>query len=124
MGNFSSPHSFKFVDGSILPRVDPDIVKLLTLDVEEQDYNIRRIKNSLFTTVKLIWATTEVFMDHVVDIHEEYKRENIDICLMPLPGMVALKEMWSVKEIIYSPFRVIRVADRETKEIFIDKFCV
>ena len=124
VGNFSSPYEFKFVDGSILPRVDPSVTTTTALNVKETERETKALNDAIFSTVKLTWATTPEFILHLMDIYEEYRYENIDICLMPLPAMTALKQEWSIPDILNSPFRVIRVADREIKEILINKFCV
>jgi hypothetical protein len=122
IANFSSPHPFLFTDGTIIPAVEDKLAKLTMLDVEEQrvsNYTARR-----FQTVKLSWSLSEMVDDQIALWYTIYQVKEVDVVLVPMPVMIALKNTWTEKMILKSPFRVIRMADRITKAIHIDKFCI
>lgn len=91
------------------------------LDVEEQMVPQR---NSRFKTVKLDWTLSERVADEIDLWYTFFAMKKVDVVIVPLPVMVALRGIWDEKKIIKSPFRVIRVANRITKEIEIFKYCI
>jgi len=113
VANFSSPHSFRFTDGSELPACSfehSDRGKLDTEEVEEPG-----IKGT--TDVKICWKMS----DGARELHNEaLHTSDVDVFLVPLPFMTALKEEGRP----IGRFRVVRVADRNTKVIHTDRFCV
>jgi len=121
VANFSSPHPFRFTDGTIIPPVDADLAIKLMLDVDETSHPQR---SSKFKTVSLEWTLSERCADEIDYWFTFFAMKKVDVVLVPLPVMTALKSIWNQKDILKSPFRVIRVADRITKSIHIDKFCI
>lgn len=126
VANFSSPHPFTFVDGHVLPACAPERAQWLMLEAEET-----RVTNHItqrwghtnvgvpITDIILSWKLTPDVMAEVARLHEV---EDIDIVLVPLPVMQALKEFCPDTS-LYKKCRVIRTADRVAKTIYIDKFC-
>jgi len=119
--NFSSPHSFLFTDSTVIPAVKDDKARNLMLEVEEMRVSQR---NSRFRTVKLDWSLSESVSEEIDYWFTFFAMKKVDVVIVPLPVMTALKSIWLEKDIIKSPFRVIRVADRITKAIHTDKFCI
>jgi hypothetical protein len=117
VGNFSSPHPFNFEDGSILQPCGKDRVEHGKLHAEEKE--IEGIKGT--TDIELSFK----FSDGVVEMLDEAEESDVDIYLVPLPVMQCIKNVNPKHRKTYFPkARVIRVKDRQTKEIFIDKFCI
>jgi len=122
VANFSSPHEFKFVDGSVLPACDPEVSRRLMLEAKEVESP--GVKGTVDITLK--WVMTS-------EVYQALKRiceEEVDVVIVPLPVMTAFKELFEScdshdEEIlrVYSKARVIRVADRVEKTIHIDRFC-
>jgi hypothetical protein len=121
VANFSSPHPFTFIDGTVIPAVDADKARNLMLEVDEKSIPQR---SSKFKTVELDWSLSERVADEIDYWFTFFAMKKVDVVLVPLPVMTALKSIWNQKDILKSPFRVIRVADRITKSIHIDKFCI
>ena len=127
VANYSSPHPFTFTDGSVLPACSSARAKMTLLDARETELP-REIRGIKITDVVIDWKLTW-FLEQEVDnfVYAQYHKDfPWDIILVPLPFMVAVKKYidQSFKDAGTPPFRVIRVADRLTKEIHIDKFCV
>ena len=124
--NFSSYHknqdyAFKFTDGTLIPNVSPELCTKLMLEVEETFYKTR---NSKYNNVTLDWILSETVADEIDYWFTFFAMKKVDIVLVPLPVMTALRSIWDEKKILKSPFRVIRVSDRITKAIHTDKFCI
>ena len=113
VGNFSSPHPFVFVDGTTLPACTPERCKRMSLSIEEAE--LPGIKGT--TDVVLVINIPGQVQDA---IDEANARDDVDIVLIPFMVMDAMKE-YNVR---IGKCRVIRVADRVTKAIHIDRFCV
>jgi len=124
VANFSSPHDFTFVDGSVLPACDPEHSKKMMLDAAEIETD--GIKGT--TDINIRWHINSVVYRALVEACLE---DGVDIVLVPLPVMTAFKEFstrangaWDQQaELIEQTIRCIRVADRITKTIHIDRFC-
>ena len=121
VANFSSPHPFTFTDGTVIPSVELELAGRLMLEVVEHSIPQR---NSRFRTVLLDWTLSERVSDEIDYWYTFFAMKKVDIVIVPLPVMTALRKVWDQKKILKSPFRVIRVADRITKVIHIDKFCI
>ena len=121
VANFSSPHPFTFTDGTVVPAVEDDKARKCMLNVEETSIPQR---NSRFRTVKLDWELSEYVADEIDYWYTFFAMRKVDVVIVPLPVMTALKGIWDEKKIMKSPFRVIRVEDRITKTIHIDKYCI
>lgn len=113
VANFSSPHSFKFVDGSELPACSDERAQETKLEAVE-----KKVANPYCAVIDihLDWKVTRYV---VSEMQRLQGRDDIDVILVPFPVMTALKNAG----LDPGKARVIRVADRVTKEIFIDKFC-
>jgi len=116
VGNFSSPHSFHFEDGTVLPAVSNFVSEKLKVTFIEEELENGDIKLSF----KL---SDDVFaqMDEWKKLHLE---ELVDVVFCPLPMIVAIKEHFGEEWLIRSPFRSIRVEDRINKVISIYKQCI
>jgi hypothetical protein len=137
IANFSSPHPFTFTDGSVLPAVDDETAKTLMLEAVEKEY-IERHPDFSITNVEITWKLTDQVNEALEYCMEAYEEDRIDIVLVPLPILQAMKEDFRWKKLMdetfkvgpgsefsfFHPFRVIRTADRITKQIHIDKFCI
>lgn len=111
VGNFSSPHPFTFVDGTVLDAVYDKESKRLSMKVEEiQKEHTVRVLFSL---------TTEIF-----DEMDKWLQEDVDVVIIPLPMLQALHRKYSESELYKWPFRTVRMEDRINKLAAIDKFCL
>jgi len=119
VANFSSNHEFKFVDGSILPAVSNELCTMLSMDTVEQVYN-EDISLNNFKTINLVFKPS-------IDVLNAWLIENaVDVVIVPLPVITMMRGSMNKddNDLYYSPFRTIRVANRLTKSICIDKFCI
>ena len=115
IANFSSPHQFLFDDGSILPGCSPERSKALMLHpIEKETVNPKG-----FTDIELKFEMS----GEVRKALSESLNSKIDIVIVPLPVMVALKEA-DIGEASNLPFRTCRVKDRVTKEVYSNRFCI
>lgn len=113
IANWSSPHEFKFTTGEILPACPPERAKAMSLDIDETVVNQEKWDDIVLDTN---------IPDSVYEDIEELKyNDEIDIILVPFMVLDALKSSYPW---IADKCRVIRVADRVTKEIYPDKFCI
>jgi hypothetical protein len=122
--NFSSPHSFKFIDGSELPPCDEQTVKMLALEPIETEIKRYEVK----------WVDIEIQYRMTPEVKGELRKlaemVEIDIILAPLVVLKAIEAEvgapfnWSFYLPIRKKVRTGRVADRMTKVHYIDKFCV
>ena len=113
VANFSSPHSFRFTDGSVLPSCSFDHSDRGKLDTEEVD--APGLAGTTDVTVR--WKLSDGIRELMA---EAEATEGVDIFLVPLPFLTALKEAG----LPIGRYRVVRVADRNTKTIHTDRFCV
>ena len=116
IANFSSPHPFTFTTGEVLPACDDDWAKEMMLDINETEYHVNEDG--------LVWTDVSLKIDVPKNVREElYKlmhNDDIDIILVPHMVLQAMKDY----PMITDKCRVIRCADRVTKEIYPDKFCI
>lgn len=112
VANFSSPHSFTFVDGTVLPACSRERAERLMLGALEHEEP--GIKGT--TDIVLEWTMSMAVENELVYLEGH---RDIDIILVPLPVMTVLKEMG----LNTGKCRVIRTADRVAKTIHIDRFC-
>jgi len=115
VGNFSSPHQFNFVDGTILEPVSSDESRRLSMRVSEKISS-----NNKFEDVEISFELGEAVEKEVGKIMSM----DIDVVLIPLPMLLALKREKGIEWVKGSPFRAVRVADRISKKIEINKFCI
>lgn len=114
VANFSSPHAFAFDDGTVLSACDDKTSNRLMLHAMEVQ--------SQHPTLPIMDISLEFSMSFAVSeaLRELESRGDIDIVLVPFPVMTAIKE--SGRSV--GKCRVCRVADRVTKTIHADKFCI
>lgn len=122
VANFSSPHSFRFTDGSVLPPVDDETADNLMLKAHETRHTDR--KRPKIVTISLLFELPEKVKDEIDYWYTIWAMKKVDIVIVPLPVMQCLHEIWDDKTIVKSPFRVIRTRDRITKTIWSDIFCI
>jgi hypothetical protein len=109
--NFSSPHSFEFEDGTVLEGCGPDratTLMLASVEVEKP--------NKGWVDIELRFEMTEPVCEAIKALNKD---DDIDIILVPLPVMTALKSA----NMEIGKARVIRVVDRVKKTISCNKFC-
>jgi len=119
IANWSSPHPFTFTTGEVLPACDPDRVKAMSLDIKETVFPgpINIFTNGLYTDIKINTSIPTIVRD---DLEVLQDCKSLDIILIPFMVLDAMKK----SGIHRGKCRVIRVADRITKEIYPDKFCI
>lgn len=118
--NFSSPHPFNFEDGTILPACSAKRAQSLMLKAEERESRSLCLR---WTDIDLEFKMSEpVRHELMVCCYEQ-----VDIVLVPLPVLQLARKIRLPHEharIIQQKVRGIRVKDRVTKEIYIDRFCL
>ena len=145
IANFSSPHPFTFEDGTVLPSVsDYDSMRLkvtfteymidqqsnhktvglqFTLSVDEKEIPMpKEFQDFVWYDIKLTITIPQHVSEQIVLLNKD---TDIDIILVPFMVLKALNKHHN--KFAYSYFkkcRVIRVADRVTKEIYPDRFCI
>jgi len=114
VANFSSPHTFIFTDGSIIPAVsDEESEKLKVTFIETVEADGDVILS--FDLSKDVRSEMKLW-------HTLYLQDKIDVVFCPLPMITALKaENYFLKN---SPFRACRIEDRIKKLLSIDKQCL
>lgn len=129
--NFSSPHEFKFDDGTVLPACTPERSKALVLDQHE---TVISTKTS-HTDVHLKFQMNETVYQELLQISGEIQSDSQEptIILVPLPVEEALDdvdtdyldqlELQAYNKLMQYT-RVVRIADRVNKIAFHNKFCV
>lgn len=114
VANFSSPHHFLFDDGTYLHPCDGSRSVWLSLDSREETKQHHRLP---MVDVKISYQ-----MSHSVE--EEINRleleDDIDIILVPLPVLLAMKDAGMA----IGKCRVVRIADRVQKTACSDRFCI
>jgi len=114
VGNFSSPHSFKFEDESILPAVSNEESNRLKVTFIEDEDDAGDVILS-FRLSGEIWIEMNKWRDLWIE-------GEVNIVFCPLPMIKALNEAdYGVKD---SPFRSIRIEDRIKKLVSIHKQCI
>lgn len=125
VANFSSPHEFKFVDGSVLPAVSNEDAEKYKVDFIETELGNGDVELFFSLSKSVIIERMEMFLDL-------YLNKLIDIVYIPLPMLTAMKDQSSILYseiqayigIRNSPFRCIRIEDRINKLVSIDKQCI
>jgi hypothetical protein len=117
IGNFSSPHPFKFNTGEVLEGVDPDESRHLSLERMEDE---SADTDSRFRNVEVYFRMTdEVYLE----LQEAEASTDVDIILVPLPVKSALEDCrcWKGTD---GKLRTCILSDRVNKTIHSDKFGV
>lgn len=123
VGNFSSPHPFTFVDGSVLPAVSNE---------EAEKYKILFYEVPVYGaeyTYGLSFELSQDVLPRMSIFYNMYLNKKVDFVLCPLPMIKAIKDAINYKQpeldfndIRKSPFRCVRMEDRIKKLASIDKF--
>ena len=114
VGNFSSPHSFTFTDGTVLPAVSNEEAERLKVTFNETLHD-----NG---DVELDFTLSQAVLHEVTNWMLMYQTDRIDVVFCPLPMITALKDMkFDIKN---SPFRAVRIEDRINKLVSIEKQCL
>lgn len=114
VANFSSAHPFTFSDGTVLPGCALEMGKALELQKTEVP-----VVNShgRWADVRLVFELSEPVATALAVLEA---RPDVDIVLVPLPVLEAIRET----ELDFPKARVMRAVDRVTRTVCIDKFCV
>lgn len=114
VANFSSPHEFKFEDGTILPAIDNESSLKLSIKFIETEIGDGDILLSFKSTPEV---------DNEIDFWiESFEKGDVDVVFCPLPMISMLKEHGI--DLKSTPFRSIRITDRISKLVSIDKQCM
>ena len=117
VANFSSPHEFKFTDGSILPAVTPEeaeqykVIFIETIDENNGD-------------ILLEFKLSDDIIKRMLLFMDMHTNDDVDVVIVPLPMLQALKDAAPFHEVKASPFRAVRIEDRINKLVSIDKQCI
>lgn len=119
--NFSSPHPFNFDTGEVLPACSAARARTLSLEAEEMEFHAAAYGIDISLRFKMSDAVREELYRL-----EELKHKRPFLVLVPLPVMQAIKATWDldVDQVRATPFRCVRSADRVTKTIYHNRFCV
>ena len=119
--NFSSPHEFKFVDGSVLPACSQERSNTLKLESTYLNYTIV-IKGVEVESLCFDYRMIRCVLREIERIREECYA---DVVLVPLSVLKLLHTgPYTHFFLCESPiFRGPVVANEETNELHIDKFC-
>ena len=117
VANFSSPHEFRFTDGTVLPAHDADTANALKIEFIETELNDKG-------DIMLEFELTEGVRDAIVRYAFLYELKAVDVVFCPLPMITALKDTYGREWLLSSPFRAVRIEDRINKLVSIDKQCI
>jgi len=125
VANFSSPHPFTFTDGSILPaksKIEAERLKVNFHEDIDKDGD-----------VKLSFSLSNEVSYEITYWLRLYAEKKIDVVFCPLPMITALKNKntgsqvawWIIiEDLKQTPFRAIRIEDRNKKLVSIEKQCL
>jgi hypothetical protein len=125
VANFSSPHPFNFEDGNVLDACLPDRVTAGALEREEEvrPWPAFWDRDDIFAVVPKFSISEQVW-SLLVEL-ENY--HGVDIVLVPFPVLEALRnakrEDGQPLLLEITKAGTICVKDRQTKTIFINRFC-
>jgi hypothetical protein len=117
VANFSSPHEFRFTDGTVLPAHDADTANALKIEFIETELNDKG-------DIMLEFELTEKVRDAIVRYAFLYELKAVDVVFCPLPMITALKDTYGGIWVLNSPFRAVRIEDRVNKLVSIEKQCI
>lgn len=114
--NFSSPHAFKFTDGTELPAVPPEVCERLSLE--------RETVETPWDELPGVWAVqpryglTAAVMERLTELNDS---EYVDVLIVPFPLLETLRRLGIDGR--YYKAATIMLDDRVTKTCHIDRFC-
>jgi hypothetical protein len=119
VANFSSPHEFKFEDGSYLNAVSAEKAEKLAVKFIEDI-------NPFNGDVSLRFELTEEIIEEMEFWQNLKNKGHVDVVFCPLPMIVAIKEKFGMGEewLLQSPFRSVRIENRIEKLVSISKQCI
>jgi len=119
VANFSSPHSFTFTDGSVLPAVSNEEAERLKVTFIESQI-------SYSGDIKLSFELSDDVVKEMDKWVAEFQNGNVNVVFCPLPMITAIKEHggYGFAYLVRNPFRAIRIEDRIKKLVSIDKQCL
>jgi len=124
VANFSSPHPFNFEDGSVLEACQPDRVAAGALEREEETRPWGMWDRDDIVAVVPKFSLSEQVWNLLMDLEND---DRVDIVLIPFPVLEALRnaKRETGKSLLEEALKVgtICVKDRQTKEIYINRFC-
>ena len=112
VANFSSPHTFLFTDGTELPACTAERTNASKLDTIETEH--AGIAGTI--DIEIVFKLTDTVREEIAKAQEA----ECDVVLVPFPLLTAMK----AEGLDLGKCRVIRSADRITKAIHTDRFCV
>lgn len=116
VANFSSPHTFRFTDGSTLEACSPERAKALMLQSREDEHHI----DPRWVDIELEFSLSTEVRIALFAADRQAGSEGIDIVIVPLP---VLRAAASEEPPGFHRLRTIRVADRVNKINHHDRFC-
>ena len=121
VANFSSPHPFNFVDGSVLPTCDKERSEALSMnrdkDIVEPWVGPLFNVSAPITAVKPVFDLTAAVLDELTAAQETW---DVDIVLVPFPLLQALRVGNHLDR--FTKVATVIMVDRITKCAAIDKF--
>ena len=147
IGNFSSPHTFTFKDGSVLPACSKERALDLMLNAAEvEEQNRPSDKNYSWTDIQLKYSLSdrvEEALKEALQFDGEEERQ-FDVLLVPFPVLTSIheafrlmddfrnygpdasqwqKDRWEFLRDALDLCRTGRLFDRAEKILHIDRFC-
>jgi len=116
VANFSSPHRFNFVTGDLLHACSPERAQLLKLEAIETEIETNHKK---WTDISIRYTMTPE-VERALRIANAI--QSLDIILVPRIVLDVIKQSGMFEQ--FPKCRSIRTADRVTKMIYADKFCL
>ena len=118
--NYSSPHTYTFSTGEVIPACDLDLVKKHSLTENHEE--VPKVDGAKE------WIDVKI-RDELNDLQLESLRmlnhdPDVDIVLVPLRVLTALKRRLGKTEVRRCKYRVCRIEDRITKTLHPNKFCI
>lgn len=136
VANFSSSHPFTFVNGEVLPACSPERARALMLEaVEVQTRRKGRFAerhHGGWVDIALTFKLSEAVLLALRGVYPLIELGAVDVLIVPLPVKRAMDE-WLAERNDEEPdilvgvqphARTCRVADRVTKTIYGDRFCL
>ena len=118
VANFSSNHTFKFEDGSVLPTCTDKRCERLKLNSVERVVDT----NTSWIDIKMNYNMSEVVRKEI-DYIKGYVI-GVDIVIVPRPVLDTINNEYPTIDNGYIYFRGIRIKKQSSKTAFINKFCI
>jgi|TARA_Y100000310_G_scaffold266211_1_gene277634 hypothetical protein len=127
VGNFSSPHSFTFEDGSVLDAVNDYDSERLKVNFNETIVESFKHKFGVehYKTVSLDFTLSQEVIEEMDIWLKMWEHNDVDVVLCALPMIQALHKIDDGLGTIFDgPFRAVRLKDRIKKLASIDTFSI